>query len=158
VLAVADSVVADAKDDIPEEESISSTSPAIPLENASGNYVTLDLGQGRYAFYEHLKHGSIKVKTGDRVKSGQVIGLLGNSGSSSSGPHLHFHVSDADSTLAAEGLPYVFKSFEILGAFETIGGFATGERWKSVSQETGGTRKMELPAPNTVVLFHSDKN
>jgi murein DD-endopeptidase len=150
--------VADAKDDIKEEESISTTSPAISLENASGNYVTLDLGQGRYAFYEHLKHGSINVKTGDRVKSGQVIGLLGNSGSSSSGPHLHFHVSDANSTLAAEGLPYVFKSFEVLGGFETIGGFATGERWKSMPHITAGARKMELPAANTVILFPSAAN
>jgi murein DD-endopeptidase len=158
VLAVADSIVADAKDDIPEEESISTKSPPIALENASGNYVTLDLGQGRYAFYEHLKHGSIKIKIGDRVKSGQVIGLLGNSGSSSSGPHLHFHVSDANSTLAAEGLPYVFKSFEVLGAFETIGGFATGERWKSLPHETAGARQMELPAANTVVVFHSAEN
>ena len=156
VLAVADSTVADAKDDIAEEETISETSPAIALENASGNYVALDLGQGRYAFYEHLKHGSVRVKTGDRVRSGQVIGLLGNSGSSSSGPHLHFHVSDANSTLAAEGLPYVFKSFEVLGAFETIGAFATGERWKSASLGTGGARNMELPAANTVIMFRPD--
>ncbi len=156
VLAVADSIVADAKDDIPEDESISSSPGSIALENASGNYVTLDLGEGRYAFYEHLKHGSIQVKAGDRVKSGQVLGLLGNSGSSSSGPHLHFHVSDTNSTLAAEGLPYVFKNFEVLGAFETIGAFATGAPWQSPSQGTGGTRNMELPAANTVIRFPPD--
>jgi murein DD-endopeptidase MepM/ murein hydrolase activator NlpD len=40
-----------------------------------------------------------------------VIGLLGNSGNSDA-PHLHFHVMDAPSPLLANGLPYVFRSFE----------------------------------------------
>jgi murein DD-endopeptidase MepM/ murein hydrolase activator NlpD len=115
--------------------------------------VTLDLGDGHYAFYEHLKHGSIRVRVGDRVKSGQVIGLLGNSGSSSSGPHLHFHVADAPSTLAAEGLPYVFRSFDILGAFDDIGDYATGEPWKPLASSEGGRRKRELPDANVVLMF-----
>ncbi|MCI0415407.1 M23 family metallopeptidase, partial [bacterium] len=153
VLAVADSIVANAKDDIPEYEFISTSQRPMPLENASGNYVTLNLGNGRYAFYEHLKHGSIKVKPGDRIKSGQVIGMLGNSGSSSSGPHLHFHVSDANSTLAAEGMPYVFKNFEVLGAFQTIDAVLRGQRWEPAPKNAGGARRMELPAPNVVILF-----
>ncbi len=153
VLAVADGIVADARDDIAEDPSISSAAGPVALEKASGNYVTLDLGEGRYAFYEHLKSGSVKVKAGARVKSGQILGLLGNSGSSSAGPHLHFHVADANSALGAEGLPYVFREFEVLGGYETIGGFDNGERWKPVPPEAGGTRSMELPAANTVVRF-----
>jgi biotin carboxyl carrier protein len=154
VLAVADGAVAEANDDIAEDPSLSSASRTpIPLENVSGNFVCLDLGGGRYAFYEHLKHGSVRVKVGDRVKSGQVIGLLGNSGGSSSGPHLHFHVGDAQSELAGEGVPYVFRSFEVVGAYETIGAFASGERWKPLPPAAGGVRKGELPAANTVVLF-----
>lgn len=153
VLAVADSIVAEASDDLSENASLSGATQSMPLENDSGNYVTLDLGGGRYAFYEHLKHGSIRVKAGERVKSGEVIALLGNSGSSSSGPHLHFHVSDANATLAAEGLPYVLRSFEVVGAFDSIGAYAKGERWQSVSREVGGERNMELPAPNVVVTF-----
>jgi Peptidase family M23 len=149
VLAVADAVVTEAMDDISEDAMLSATK--VSLENASGNYIALDLGNGRYGFYEHLKHGSIKVKRGDRVKSGQVIAQLGNSGSSSSGPHLHFHVSDASSELAAEGLPYVFTNFEVIGAYESIGSFANGELWKPASN--GGNRTMELPAPNTVIKF-----
>jgi hypothetical protein len=155
VLAVADAIVADARDDLPGDETIGASQGVIPLENASGNYVALDLGQGRHAFYEHLKHGSIRVKAGDRVKRGQVIGLLGNTGSSSSGPHLHFHVSDANSALAAEGLPYVFKSFEVVGAFETIGAAASGARWNA-PRGPGGIRTMELPAANVVVMFPPD--
>lgn len=156
VLAVADGVVVEANDDIAEDPSLSGGSRTpILLENVSGNFVGLDLGGGRYAFYEHLKHGSVKVKAGDRVKKGQVIGLLGNSGGSSSGPHLHLHVADAQSELAGEGIPYVFRSFEVVGAFESIQAFASGERWKPAPSGIGGVRRGELPAANTVVLFPS---
>jgi hypothetical protein len=152
VLAVADGTIVDAVDDMPEAASLSEDTGPLDLEDASGNYVTLDLGGGRYAFYEHLKHRSITVKRGDRVKSGQVIGLLGNSGSSSSGPHLHFHIADAAAALGAEGLPYVFRNFEVLGAYDDIDGFKTGERWQPFPAASG-KRRRELPAANTVIVF-----
>ena len=106
VLAVADAVVAATKDGIPENIP-GPTSRAVPitLETVGGNYVVLDLGGGRFAFYAHFQPGSLRVKTGDRVKRGQVIGLVGNSGNSTE-PHLHFHVSDGVSPLGSEGLPY----------------------------------------------------
>lgn len=153
VLAVANATVADAADDMSEAPSRGETSEPLPLENHSGNYVTLDLGNGRYAFYEHLKHGSIKVKSGDRVKRGQVIGLLGNSGSSSSGPHLHFHIADASAELAAEGVPFVFEEFEVIGEFEAIDVFTRNERWRAPQNGAGGRRRMELPLANSVVVF-----
>jgi murein DD-endopeptidase len=155
VLAVADAVVVDARDDMAEDPSLSRGSRTpIPLENVSGNFVCLDLG-AQYAFYEHLKPGSIRVKAGERVRSGQVIGLLGNSGGSSSGPHLHFHIADAPSELASEGLPYVFRSFEVIGVFDTIDAFAAGTGWRSSPAGQGGMRTGELPGPNTVVSFPS---
>jgi murein DD-endopeptidase len=153
VLAVADSIVAEALDDIAESPTLSASEGPLALENVSGNYVALDLGGGRYAFYEHLKPGSITVKPGDRVRSGQVIGLLGNTGGSSSGPHLHFHVADAGNELAAEGLPYVFRNFDVAGAYDRIDTFETGERWKPASPIAAGKRSMELPGANTVVFF-----
>jgi hypothetical protein len=153
VLAVADGRVAQARDDVPEGETLEAARGSMPLENASGNYVTLDLGNGRFVFYEHLKHGSIRVRPGERVRRGQVIGQLGNSGSSSSGPHLHFHVADANATLAAEGAPWVFRGFDVVGGFETIQAFAAGSPWKPVAASEGGARRLELPAPNVVVMF-----
>lgn len=157
VLAVADGLVTDARDDIARDSPVSGTpAPPIALENASGNYVTLRLGEGRYAFYEHLQPGSIRVRAGDRVQRGQMLGLLGNSGSSSAGPHLHFHVSDADATLAAEGLPFVFRSFQVLGAFGSIDAVFGGARWTPAPRHAGGTRTMEMPAANVVVRFASD--
>src|SRR6266516_3378693 len=89
VLAVADAVVADLKDGIPENEPASRAVP-ITLETVGGNYVILDLGKGNFAFYAHLQPKSIRVRLGQKVRRGQVLALLGNSGNSES-PHLHFH-------------------------------------------------------------------
>jgi hypothetical protein len=54
-----------------------------------GNYITINHGYGFYTLYAHLKEGSIKLSEGDRVKQGEKIGMVGNSGRSPV-PHLHF--------------------------------------------------------------------
>jgi hypothetical protein len=114
LLAVADGVVCDAVDGIPENVPLAEQR-AVPnkRETISGNHVILDLGGGAFAFYGHLLPGSLRVKPGDRVQAGQVIGLLGNTGNSDA-PHLHFHVANAPDPLAAEGLPFAFTTFSIL--------------------------------------------
>ena len=107
VLAVANGLVVATKDGIPENvPGITSRAVPITSETVGGNHIVLDLGGGRYAFYAHFQPGSLKVKVGDRVTRGQVIGLVGNSGNSTE-PHLHFHISDGVSPLGSEGLPYV---------------------------------------------------
>jgi murein DD-endopeptidase len=133
VLAVADARVAVVRDGIAESERVSAN-PDHPLDDAAGNYVALDLGDGRFAIYEHLKPGSIRVARGDRVRRGQVLASLGFTGDST-GPHLHFHVADHPSPLSGEGLPYEFDSFRI------------SEDGRS------RTRERERPAPNAVVVF-----
>ena len=118
LLAVADGVVAFVKDGIPENTPLASGEirPAVPItaETISGNWVSINMGGGRYAFYAHLQPASLRVKVGDRVRKGQVIGLLGNSGNAV-GPHLHFHIGDANSLNGSEGLPFIFESFELVG-------------------------------------------
>jgi murein DD-endopeptidase MepM/ murein hydrolase activator NlpD len=61
--------------------------------HAAGNYVLIDLGHDEYAVLCHLQPGSLKVRVGDLVASGQPLGLCGNSGNTSE-PHLHFHLQD----------------------------------------------------------------
>jgi len=104
-IAVADATVAATRDGIPENvPGPASRAVPITLETIGGNHVALDLGGGRFAFYAHLQPGSLRVKVGDRVRTGQVLGLVGNSGNSTE-PHLHFHVGNGVS-LGSEGLPY----------------------------------------------------
>jgi murein DD-endopeptidase MepM/ murein hydrolase activator NlpD len=109
VLAVGSGRITGIKDGIMENKPMSLAVP-ITLETVAGNFVTLDLGGGRYAHYAHLQPGSLRVKVGDRVKTGQVLGLLGNSGNSDA-PHLHFQITDGPAFAASEGLPYLFRSF-----------------------------------------------
>jgi len=148
VLAVANAVVADVKDGIPENE-MGSGRKAVPitLETIAGNYVILDLGKSNFAVYAHLQPKSIRVRVGEKVRRGQVLGLLGNSGDSE-GPHLHFHVANANS-LDAEGVPYVFESFELQGVLPSgqLG------NWKLPSNVKADKRRREIPTENEVIRF-----
>jgi murein DD-endopeptidase MepM/ murein hydrolase activator NlpD len=85
----------------------------MPSAFEAGNYVALGLGSGRYAFYEHLKLGSICVRADQRVHIRQVTGALGFSGDTTA-PHLHLHVADGANPLEAEGLPFVIGPLERL--------------------------------------------
>jgi murein DD-endopeptidase len=145
VLAVADGTVAAALDETPDE----TASPVAP-EIASGNYVAIDIGGGRFAFYEHLQRGSVAVKSGQRVRRGQVLAKLGSSGSTSIGPHLHFHVADRNSLLGAEGLPFVFREFAHLGAYASIDALIKGETPQTVPERRS---VLERPAANALVRF-----
>jgi murein DD-endopeptidase MepM/ murein hydrolase activator NlpD len=144
-LAVADAAVVATKDGIPENIP-GPTSRAVPitLETVGGNFVILDLGGSRFAFYAHLQPGSLRVKVGDKVRRGQALGLVGNSGNSTE-PHLHFHISNANSPLASEGLPYVFESFEVQGK---------GWGWKASSNDAPPEKRLrEIPLQNGVIRF-----
>ena len=76
----------------------------------AGNHLIIDFGNGEYALLAHFRKGSLKVKAGDAVKSGQPLGLTGNSGNSSE-PHLHFHLQDGPVFGQAEGLPAFITNY-----------------------------------------------
>jgi murein DD-endopeptidase MepM/ murein hydrolase activator NlpD len=147
-LAVADGIVSAVKDGIPENIP-GPTSRAVPItmDTIGGNHVILGIGDGAYAFYAHLQPGSIRVKLGDKIRRGEVVGLVGNSGNSTE-PHLHFHVSDANSPLGGEGIPYALTSFEVEGRIASLQG---GMSWTPLA--TPEPRTLELPLENMIVRF-----
>ena len=78
----------------------------------TGNYVMIDHGKSEYSLYAHLQPGSVRVRVGDQVKAGDVIGKLGSSGNSTE-PHLHFHVCDSNDPLMSAGIPVNFSNVTI---------------------------------------------
>lgn len=145
VLAVAEGTVIATRDDVPDPDR---RGPGpVPLADATGNFVALDLGDGGTAFYEHLRQG-IRVKVGQRVQRGQVIASVGATGQVG-GTHLHFHVGASREPLRTEGVAYWFERFEQVGGYAKIADVGeTG--WAPTTP-----RKIEhaLPAPNIVVRF-----
>jgi murein DD-endopeptidase MepM/ murein hydrolase activator NlpD len=119
---------------------------------AGGNYVVVDISNGRFAFYAHMQPGSLKVKKGDTVKQGQILGLLGNSGNTDT-PHLHFHVMDGPSPLLSNGLPYVFTSFTGQGRITDEQPLFTGGVSNVDPAVWASPHKNELPLNLEVVSF-----
>lgn len=81
VAAVADGI----KDNVPGE--LNAAQPA-------GNHVIIQHKNGEYSILAHFKKNSIKVRKGDRVRTGQILGECGNSGNSTEA-HIHFQVSSS---------------------------------------------------------------
>ncbi|MET8711002.1 M23 family metallopeptidase [Streptomyces californicus] len=101
-----------------------------------GNHVILDLGGGTYAVYAHLRRGSLRVRAGDRVRAGQGIGRVGNSGNTTE-PHLHFHLMDGPDPDAARGVPFTWRG---------VGVPANGETFTVVEPEERGGQSTEEQA------------
>lgn len=150
VLAVADATVAAVRNDMGPQSTGGASAP-LRLGDATGNYVALDIGDGRYAFYEHLAPG-VAVRLGQRVRRGQVIGRLGATGQASR-PHLHFHVADANSPLGAEGLPYQLAEGKVVGRYTSIAAFEQGERWQASATPLVQADAPFFPASNAVLVF-----
>ncbi|MEV5437166.1 M23 family metallopeptidase [Streptomyces sp. NPDC052682] len=77
-----------------------------------GNHVVLDLGDGTYALYAHLRRGSLTVREGDRVRAGQLLARCGNSGNSTE-PHLHFQLMDGPDPDTARGVPFRWRGLGV---------------------------------------------
>jgi alpha-beta hydrolase superfamily lysophospholipase/murein DD-endopeptidase MepM/ murein hydrolase activator NlpD len=153
VVAAADGVVRAARGDVAENRPLAPLpAPAsITAGGVYGNHVIIEIAGQRFLHYAHLRPGSVRVASGDRVRRGQLLGLVGNSGNSSA-PHLHFHVSDAASFEASEGLPFVLRSFGLRGRSspERAVGAAPGGPWPPPAPRAGAR---QLPRDGAVVQF-----
>lgn len=85
---------------------------------ALGNMVVVRTNDNEYIFFAHFKNGSVKVKQGDKIKAGHLLGLCGNSGNSSE-PHLHFHLQNTDKLAKATGIKCFFREIVVNGEKRT---------------------------------------
>jgi len=116
VLAVADGTVVYIHDGMPDE------TPSVLMVPKSksdygGNNVIVEIAPRVFAWYAHLRQGSLTVKVGDAVKAGAPIAKLGNTGPSE-GPHLHFGLLNKPDPIAGRSLPFVFDNFTLDGALD----------------------------------------
>ena len=153
VLAVADGIVRDARDGELNRPPMGPQPTLTDLTERTlmGNFVVLEVAPGVFAHYAHLQPGSLTVKTGDRVRQGAVLGRLGQSGQSPL-PHLHFQVSNAVTFEESEGLPFVFRNFERLGA-ASLGDVLSESAPKLATPGSDKACKQELPLDGDVILF-----
>lgn len=154
VMAVADGEITSAHHGV--AENVPPEFPkALKAPDIAGNYVIEKInrdGKDYFVLYAHMQPESLRVKVGDKVKEGQIIGLLGNTGNSSA-PHLHLHVSDANDPLKAEGVPFIFKTATLEGRAEQID--ADFAIWKPFSSSKV-TVKNDMPSFNQVFYFSED--
>jgi peptidase M23-like protein len=116
VLAVADGSVVYINDGIPDEM------PSVLMVPKSrsdygGNNVIVEIAPNVFAWYAHLRQGSLTVKVGDAVTAGAPIAKLGNTGPSE-GPHLHFGLLNKPDPIAGQSLPFIFDRFTLDGAVD----------------------------------------
>ena len=153
IYSVADGTVVAMADDRPEQ-----VPGKLPARHARfrPHWATMSSSisaEGRFAFYAHMQPGSLRVKPGDKVATGQVLGLLGNSGNTDA-PHLHFHVMDGASPLLSDGLPYVFTSFTGEGRVtDEQPLFSGGAAPRLIPMRSADPHKNQLPLNLEVIGF-----
>ncbi len=79
-----------------------------------GNSIIIKTLNDEYLFFAHFKQYSIKVKQGQKVKQGEVLGLCGNTGNSTE-PHIHFHIQNVEDINMATGAKCYFDEILVNG-------------------------------------------
>jgi murein DD-endopeptidase MepM/ murein hydrolase activator NlpD len=118
--------------------------------------VIVRIGPGIHLIDAHMRPGSVRVRVGERIRRGQVLGELGNSGASAT-PHLHLQVQIGRFFLS-DGLPFVFDRFEFLGRItDTFWDGDLGPRPDGqltfVPAREAGARRREMSLDHDVVRF-----
>ncbi len=149
--AATDGKVVKIQDGLPEQTpGVFPTDPTV--QTAGGNFMVVRIDAGHYAFYAHMQPGSMRFKVGDRVRAGQVLGLLGNTGNTD-GPHLHFHIMDGASPLQSNGLPFTFTRWRGQGVVTNEAPLFAGQSAPVDPGELAGKRRAALPLNDQLVKF-----
>lgn len=126
------------------------------FDDYGGNRVVIAIGGGRYAYYAHLMPGTVRVKQGQFVAVGHVLGRVGNSGSSSA-PHLHFEIMDGPKVMQSTSLPFVFRRIKFLGAVNDTWASADeaveGGKRVTINEARTGFRALQMPLSLDVIEF-----
>ena len=163
IIAVADGTVtatldgqdANAPGVLPADDPV--LGPKLTVENVDGNHIVLDIGSGAYVFYAHLLKGSLLVSEGDKVRKGQALAKLGNTGNANAS-HLHFHAMNGPSVLGSPGIPYVMDAFEYQGQISAqqlanADDYLTGNFFGPSRLAAPESRKDQLPMAWSIVNF-----
>jgi hypothetical protein len=158
-IAAAPGTVVRTQDGLPNNPDIPQPPTIPPIQNTVGNHVVLRVAPGVYLLYGHFQPGSLRVHVGERVRRGQVLGLIGTSGNSTT-PHLHFQVMTTPTFFPTDSPPFVFGRF-------TVQGRVTKRIWDdNLGLQPSGVlpftpardqsiRRREMPLDREVISFKS---
>jgi hypothetical protein len=156
-IAAAAGTVVEALDGLPNNPDIPKPPTIPPIRNTVGNHVVLRVAPGVFLLYAHFTPGSVRVHVGEKVQRGQVLGLIGTSGNSTT-PHLHFQVMTTRTFFPTDSPPFVFSRFVVRGRVtkriwdDILGLQPTGTLpFKKARHDT--TRRMEMPLDREVISF-----
>ena len=149
VRSVADGTVVYARDDMPDQAPGATVRGIDRPEDFGGNQVIVQTAPDVYAFYAHLQPGSVAVRVGDTVTTGQPVGRLGNSGHSTA-PHLHFGLLETPNDVTGMAVPFAIDDWTLAGTIDPAA--------LAVSAATPGTGALpvapaNVPQQGTLPLF-----
>ena len=126
-------------------------------DDVLGNSIVIQYNN-MFILYAHLVNNSLRVKKGDIVYPGQLLGKLGNSGNSS-GPHLHIHICDSPLIFGSNGIGFGFKNFIHYGnydiqRFDNVDSVTELIGNNILSSSVNPTKRMnETPMQGDIVIF-----
>ena len=155
LLAVGDGKVVRAVDGRPEIAPSPFAFPNIATaDEFLGNYVVVRIRPGVYAAYVHMRPGTVRVRVGQRVRTGQQVGELGNTGNTHA-PHLHFGIHDGPDPLTSTSLPHEYDRLRFAGVGQFQEGSPGQAQLAPDVRLTGSPRRMRraYPLATAVVDF-----
>ena len=157
VVAAAGGVVVSARNDVPETTTIPEPPTPPAIGETTGNNVIVRVAPGVFLLYGHMQPGSVRVRVGQRVARGEVLGLIGSSGNSTT-PHLHFQVLTRPTFFPADSTPFAFERFDLVGQitrriWDDDLGLQPTPALPYAPAARPGVRRHQMPLDRNVIVF-----